>query len=212
MFETYALVKDHINARRDSLSDDFTSIMIRQQMEGLLSEEELVLQGISILQASVENTIHQMGLTVATLLEQPDRWRALCAKPESVAVAIEETIRLQPRFNTVFRHAPAAVEFEGVTIPADSWVFVSIRSANRDEAMFEDADAFRIGRPRSRALMFGGGPYNCLGQTLARLEISETIRAVMARCPDIRMLGEWTTKSSNAVTEVSRMRVELTPA
>ena len=212
VWESYALVKDHIDARRNNLGDDFTSIMIRQQMEGLLSEEELILQGMSILQASVENTIHQMGLTFATLLERPERWREVCDKPQTVPVAIEETIRLHPRFGTVFRYAPAAVEFEDITIPGDSWVYVSIRSANRDDKMFEDADDFRLGRPRARALMFGGGPYNCLGQSLARLEISETLRAVMARCPDIRMLGEWTRKSSNAVTEVSQLRVALTPA
>lgn len=209
VWESYALVKDHIDARRNNLGDDFTSIMIRQQMEGLLSEEELILQGMSILQASVENTIHQMGLTFATLLERPDRWRAVCDKPEVIPVAIEETIRLHPRFGTVFRYAPAALEFEDTTIPGDSWVFVSIRSANRDETMFEAAADFRLGRPRARALMFGGGPYNCLGQSLARLEINETLRAVMARFPDIRMLGEWTMKSSNAVSEVSRLRVAL---
>ena len=58
--------------------------------------------------------------------------------------------------------------------------------------------------------MFGGGPYNCLGQTLARLEVSETIRAIMNCFPNIRMLGEWTTFDTNAVSETSSLRVCLT--
>jgi cytochrome P450 len=209
VLESYTLVEEHFDARRNSLGDDFTSVMIRQQLAGLLSRDELVLQGMSILQASIENTVNQLGLTFATLLERPDRWRALCANPELIPVAIEETIRLNPRFGTVFRLAATDLQLEDLTIPADSWVFVSVRAANRDESMFENANEYRLGRPRARALMFGGGPYNCLGQSLARLEISETLRAVMARFPNIRMRGGWNTKASNAVTEIATLRVAM---
>jgi cytochrome P450 len=104
------------------------------------------------------------------------------------------------------------VQLEDLTVPGGTWVFVSVRAANRDEGMFDNADDYRLGRPRARALMFGGGPYNCLGQSLARLEITETLRAVMARFPKIRMRGSWQTKSSNAVTEVASLRVALNPA
>jgi cytochrome P450 len=212
VLESYALVEEHIDARRDNLGDDFTSVMIRQQLAGMLSREELVLQGMSILQASIENTVHQLGLTFATLLEDPGRWQELCANPERIPVAIEETIRLNPRFGTVFRLASEQVQLEDLTIAGGSWVFVSVRAANRDEGMFEHAEEYRLGRPRARALMFGGGPYNCLGQSLARLEISETLRAVMARFAKIHMRGTWQTKMSNAVTEVATLRVTMEPA
>jgi cytochrome P450 len=207
--ELYQLVARNFDARRDNLTDDFTSLMIRQQLDGLLTSDELVLQGMSILQASIENTVHQLGLTFATLLEQPQRWGSIVERPELISGAIEETIRLNPRFGTVFRLAASDVQLEGVTIPAGSWVYVSIRSANRDESAYENADEFSLQRPRTRSIMFGGGPYNCLGQSLARLEISETIHAVMARFPKLRMRGQWQTHESNAVTEVSHFQVEL---
>jgi cytochrome P450 len=208
-FEVYDVVARQFEARRNNLTDDFTSLMIRQQLDGLLSEEELVLQGMSILQASIENTVHQLGLTFATLLEQPSRWQALCANPGLIPAAIEETIRLHPRFGTVFRLAPTDVVLEDQLIPAGCWVYVSIRAANRDATMFDRPDEFLLDRPRSRTLMFGGGPYNCLGQTLARLEINETIQAVMTRFPKIQMHGLWGTHVSNAVTEVANLRVGL---
>jgi cytochrome P450 len=209
VMESYALVEEHIDARRDNLGDDFTSVMIRQQLAGMLSRDELVLQGMSILQASIENTVHQLGLTFATLLEDPNRWQELCASPERIPMAIEETIRLNPRFGTVFRLASEQVQLEDVTITGGSWVFVSVRAANRDEGMFEHAEEYQLGRPRARALMFGGGPYNCLGQSLARLEITETLRAVMARFAKVRMRGTWQTRMSNAVTEVATLRVAM---
>ena len=211
LLESYTLIEQHIDARRKTLGDDFTSVMIRQQLDGLLSRDELVLQAMSILQASIENTVHQLGLTFATLLEQPARWRALVARPDLIPVAIEESIRINPRFGTVFRLASTDAQLEDRTIPAGSWVFVSVRAANRDESMFERAEEYVLGRPRSRALMFGGGPYNCLGQSLARLEITETLRAVMARFPDIHLRGEWKAKTTNAVTEVAALRVATVP-
>jgi cytochrome P450 len=212
LHESYSLLEQHIDARRQTLGDDFTSVMIRQQLDGLLSREELVLQAMSILQASIENTVHQLGLTFATLLEQPARWRELAANPELIPAAIEETIRLNPRFGTVFRLASTDAQLEDQTIPAGAWVFVSVRAANRDAGMFERAEEYVLGRPRSRALMFGGGPYNCLGQSLARLEITETLRAVMARFPDIHIRGKWQTRVTNAVTEVAALRVAMVPA
>jgi cytochrome P450 len=208
-FELYRLVASNFDARRNNLTDDFTSLMIRQQLDGLLTQEELVLQGMSILQASIENTVHQLGLTFATLLEQPQRWSGVVERPEQIAGAIEETIRLNPRFGTVFRLAASDTKLDDVTIPGGSWVYVSIRSANRDESVYENADEFSLQRPRTRSIMFGGGPYNCLGQSLARLEISETIHAVMTRFPKLRMSGQWQTHMTNAVTEVSQLQVEL---
>jgi len=207
--ESLDFARDNIESRRKNLGDDFTSVMIRQQMEGMLTEEELVYEAVSILQASIDNTVHQIGLVFGTLLEDPERWRQVVANPKLIPVAIEEVLRLRPRFGTIFRYAPDAVEFEGLTIPANSWVFVSVRSANRDADMFEAPDDFRFGRPPVRALMFGAGPYNCLGQTLARLEIREAVRAVAERFPNARLLGDWTRRDSNAVTETSHLRLAL---
>jgi cytochrome P450 len=209
VWQGHDFVRAHMEARRNNLGDDFTSAMIRLQMEGMMSEEELIIQGMSLLQASIDNTVHQLGMVMGSLLEDRSRWEQVLAQPSLIAAAGEETYRLRPRFGTVFRYARHAVDYEDITIPADSWVFVSVRSAGRDETMFDDADSFRFGRPPSRALMFGNGPYNCLGQTLARLEIGEALRAIVARFPNIRMLGDWSTFDTNAVSETSHLRVSL---
>jgi len=202
-------IQEHIEARRDNLGDDFTSALIRLQLQGLISPDDLILQALGILQASIDNTVHQMGLTFGTLLEDRSRWSALVQQPSLAANAIEETFRLRPRFGTIFRYARDPVHYEDILIPADSWVYVSVRSAGRDADRFEDPDTFRLGRPAAKALMFGNGPYNCLGQTLARLEIGEVVRAVLARYPNIRLLDEWRTFDTNAVSETAHLRVSL---
>lgn len=209
LWKAYDFNEKHIEARRANLGDDFTSALIRLEMEGLVPTEELVLHGMTILQASIDNTVHQIGLTFQTLLEDRSRWEQLVAQPSLAGPAAEETYRLRPRFGTIIRYAPEAVPYEDVVIPADSWIYVSVRSAGRDEDKFDDPDSYRLGRPPVRALMFGNGPYDCLGMTLVRLEMIEALKAVINRFPNIRMLDEPRTFDANAVTEVTHLRVAL---
>jgi cytochrome P450 len=208
--ETYEFVRRHLDERRRAgLGDDFTSIMIRQQMEGRQSEEELIFEGIALLQASIDNTVHQIGLVLGTLLEAPDRWRALCADPALVPAAVEEAMRLNPRFGTVFRHAPTATTLGDIPIPEDSWVFVSVRAANLDPEQFPEPEDFRLDRGTKRALQFGGGSYSCLGQVMARTEAREVVAALSARFPAAGLAGEWSRRVTNAVTETSHLRASL---
>ena len=209
---TYDFVARHLEERRRTgLGDDFTSIMIRQQMEGKQSEEELVFEGIALLQASIDNTVHQIGLVLGTLLEDAHRWRAVCDEPTLVPAAVEEAMRLNPRFGTIFRYAPADTALGEFPIAADSWVFVSLRSANLDPLQFDDPEAFRLDRGTKRALQFGGGPYSCLGQVMARTEIHEVVAALSARFRQAGLSGEWSRTVTNAVTETKSLRARLRP-
>lgn len=210
VWQSRAFVEAHLAARRAAPGDDFASWMIRQQEEGLLTEEELVIQSMALLQASIDNTVHQLGLSFGTLLENPDRWKAIVARPQATAAAVEETFRLRPRFGTIFRYAAAPVRIDDVTIPGDSWVYVSTRSAGRDETMFDAADSFKLDRSPVRPLMFGGGSYDCLGQTLARLELAAMVGAIRRRFPGIRLADTWRTFDTNAVSETAHLRVSLT--
>lgn len=200
---TRDFVREHLGARRrDGLGDDFASIMIRQQIEGFQTEDELIYEGIALLQASVDNTVHQLGLVLGVLLSDPARWQSIVEDPARIPTAIEEAMRLAPRFNTIFRQASEATELNGHALRAGDWVFVSTLAANRDPERFPDPQAFRLDRRMVRALQFGGGPYSCLGQTLARIELQEAVAALAHRFPHLSMQGSWTCHVTNAVTEV----------
>jgi len=58
-------------------------------------------------------------------------------------------------------------------------------------------------------LQFGAGPFNCLGQTLARLELYELVKALRERYPSMQMIGDWTAHHTNAITEATHLRVSL---
>jgi cytochrome P450 len=209
LYESLAFVAEHIAARREDLGDDFTSAMIRQQLDGKLTEDEVLHEAAALLQASVDNTVHQIGIVFGQLLSERSRWESVLADQELVPQAVEESIRLRPRFNTIFRQADGDVEFRDQVFEDGSWVFVSVRATQRDPRVFPDPAEFRLDRPTHRAMMFGGGPYNCLGQHLARMEFHETLKAVQRRFPAARLVDDWAVHETNAVTEVTHLRAAL---
>jgi cytochrome P450 len=208
-WEGMAFLKEHIEARRSNLGDDFTSELIRCEQQGMITPQETLSVAMSLLIASMDNTMHQLGLTFGTLLEDRTRWEQVLERPAAIPQAAEETFRLCPRFNVIMRHASHEITLEGFTFPAGSWVAIATRSAGRDETKFENPDQFVLGRPASKALQFGGSNYSCLGATLARLEVGEMMRTIARRFPKIRMIGDWKADMGPMVTECEKLRVSL---
>ena len=208
-FEGLDFMRKHIDARRDNLGDDFTSELIRCEQGGMVTPEETVAIAMSLLIASMDNTMHQIGLTFGTLLEDRFRWEKVLAKPSAAPQAAEETFRLLPRFGVITRHASEELTVDGFTFPAGSWIAISTRSAGRDELRFDAPDEFRLDRPASKALQFGGNHYSCLGATLARLEISQAIKIIAERFPNIHMIGDWKHHVGPMTSEAEELRVSL---
>jgi cytochrome P450 len=209
-WEGLAFLREHIEARRSNLGDDFTSELIRCEQQGMMNPDETMSVAMSLLMASMDNTMHQLGLTFGTLLEDRSRWEQILARPTAAAQAAEETFRLCPRFNVIWRHASTDLTIDGFTFPAGSRVAISTRSGGRDESKFAAPNEFRLGRPASKSLQFGAASFSCLGATLARLEISEMIRIIAERFPKIRLIGDWKAAIGPMVTECEHLRVALT--
>ncbi len=207
--ESEDFIRTYVDRRRGDLGDDFTSALIREQDAGNLTESEVVGTGVGLLQASIDNTVHQIGLALGTLLEEPARWARVVADRDLIGPAIEEVIRLRPRFGTIFRIAADDLELNGLEVQEGGAVFVSVRAGQRDPRRFEEPDAFRLDREPSPPLMFGNGPYSCLGQHLARMEVRALLEAMAERFPDARLSAPMTQEDFDAVTEVSELRGTL---
>ena len=77
---------------------------------------------------------------------------------------------------------------DGVTIPKGDRVVAMLRSANRDEEVFDNPFTFDIGRTENPHVTFGGGgPHHCLGAMLARAEIRAVLDELLCRADDIRL-------------------------
>ena len=71
-------------------------------------------------------------------------------------------------------------------------VLLSFPAANRDPAMFPDADKVIIDRKENRHAAFGLGIHRCVGSNLARLEMTVAVEELLKRIPEFRLAGEVT--------------------
>jgi cytochrome P450 len=85
----------------------------------------------------------------------------------------------------------------GVEIAAGQQALVGIAAANRDPAVFDNPDQFRLTRTGPAPLTFGYGAHYCLGAALARLETTIALRQILARTP--RLAGSVTWRDTPAI-------------
>jgi cytochrome P450 len=132
--------------------------------------------------------------------EQIERFRG----DESVrSTAVEEVLRWSSPVAFWTRSTKVDVEMDGITIPRGERVVAMLRSANRDEEVFDDPFTFDIGRAENPHVTFGGGgPHHCLGAMLARAEIRAVLDELLCRADDIA-LGQATVAYPNLTNNMS---------
>ena len=81
----------------------------------------------------------------------------------------------------------------GGFVPGEKVLFWEA-SANRDEEVFDDPNAFDIRRDPNPHLALGRGVHYCLGANLARLEMRVVFEELLGRFPQIEQSAdvEWT--------------------
>ena len=85
------------------------------------------------------------------------------------------------------RTATKDVEVAGQLVTAGQKVACLMGSANRDAAVFENADTFDVGRDPNPHVGFGLGIHFCLGAPLARLEGQIAIGTLASRMPGLEL-------------------------
>lgn len=153
-----------------------------------LSEQELLHNCIFILNAGHETTTSLIGHGVHLLLSHPGELARLRAEPGLIETAVEEFLRYESPVQMGNRRTTETMEIGGVTIPADTYLHLSIAGANRDPLEFADPDTVDIVRTPNRHLAFGAGKHICLGLTLGRIEAQIAIGQLVQRFPRLRQI------------------------
>jgi cytochrome P450 len=135
--------------------------------------------------ALVLNVLHR-------LLERRELFEQVRANPNLVAAAIDESLRFEPPAIGMFRETTCPVTIGEDSIPAGARVLYSTMSANRDPAVYDDPDSFRLDRKPSATaphLAFGNGAHFCPGAWTARLEARIALEIIIDRLPKLRLAG-----------------------
>ena len=101
--------------------------------------------------------------------------------------ALEEFIRFDAPLHYFERTATADLELGGVAIKEGQKIVSLLGSANRDEAVFEDADSMNLLRDPNPHIGFGAGIHFCIGAPLARLEMGISLPELFKRFPQLQL-------------------------
>ena len=153
-----------------------------------LSEDELVAMVFLLLAAGHETTLHQIALSVLTLLDHPQQLGELTADWGLADSAAQELLRYVS-FAQVSkpRYAREDTQFHGQPIRRGQMIFACLAAANSDPGAFDDPDRLDIRRQPNRHLAFGAGIHVCLGAKLAQVETAIALRRLFTRFPRLQL-------------------------
>ncbi|MFF3643683.1 cytochrome P450 [Streptomyces sp. NPDC002564] len=176
--------------RRAAPRDDIVSLLTQVRVGGVpLTDEEVILNCYSLIIGGDETTRLALVGGVAALLAHPEQWARYQAGDIGTESAVEEVLRWTSPTLHVARTAGTDLVVRGREIAAGDIVTLWNASANRDEAAFEEPDAFRLDRTPNRHLTFAYGTHFCLGAFLARAEISAVLGDMRELVADLGPAG-----------------------
>lgn len=196
--------------RRRRPAGDLVSALVAADVDGRgLTPRELGAFFSLLLVAGVETTRNAMAHGLALLTEHPEQ-RALLEEDfdRYADGAMEEIVRHSTPIIQFRRTVAAECELGGHVFRPGEKTVLFYASANRDERVFDDPDAFDITRSPNPHLGYGGGgPHHCLGAHLARQEMKALFRELLSRPGAVWAAGPAELVDSSFDNRVRAMRV-----
>jgi len=193
-------------------SDNLAAALVNAELDGRkLDEMEFNFFFLLLLIAGNETTRTVTSNGMIALLDHPDQLRDLQNDQSLIPSAVEEILRFAPAVHTFRRTAMAETELRGQKIQPEHKLLLWYPSANRDEEIFDQPDAFNIRRSPNDHVAFGFGEHYCLGANLARLELQEIFRGITTRLHGMERVAPPRRLRSCFINGVKEMQVTFRP-
>lgn len=191
--ELVTYVTEWVKRRRSAGHDDgslLDHLMSVRAGDSPLTDEEIALDGYSLLLGANVTTPHTVSGTVLALVERPEQFAKAQADPPLVPNLVEEGLRWTSAACNFMRYAVGDTRIGGGTVPAGGAVVAWIGSANRDGSQFTDPHTFDVTRNAKGQVALGFGPHYCVGAPLARMTLRVFFEELLQRFGSIELDGE----------------------
>jgi len=186
--------------RRAKPGNDHVSALLAVGSDGgrALTEAELLEYLFIFINGTGITAVAAIGNGVELLARHPEQRAKLVADPSLIPNAFKEMNRLEGPTHESTRITTREVTVAGVTLPANTPVFLMWGAADLDERQFASPEEFDISRDGSQSLAMGIGEHFCYGGYLARLEARIFFEELLAVMPDftlsapaVRIMSTW---------------------
>jgi cytochrome P450 len=162
-------------------------VFLEAEIDGQpLTDREIVTQLHFMLQAGVHTTRGFLTHLMNRLVQDPEILPALRADAGLIPQYLEESLRHDAPVQRTTRLCTRDTTIDDVAIRTGEWVEMGIASANRDDLVYEDSQAFSLQRPDPRRhLAFGAGSHVCPGAALARREGAIALQVLLERVSQV---------------------------
>ncbi|MWA02137.1 cytochrome P450 [Actinomadura sp. LD22] len=202
-------LRELARSRRRDPRDDLISALAQVVDEGdRLTEDELIGTCVLLLNAGHEATVNATGNGWWALFRNPGELERLRDDISLVPTAVEELLRYDTPAPMFERWVLEDMTVAGVDIPRGAEVALQFASANRDPAVFADPDRLDLARDPNPHITFGLGIHYCLGAPLARIELTESLSALLRLAPGLRPASEPEWKPGFVLRGLQALHVE----
>ena len=164
------------------------SLLALAEVDGEQLPEEILISFLrQLVNAGGDTTYRATSVLLTGLLTQPDQLDAIRQDRSLIPQAIEEALRWDGPVLIATRTPTMDTELCGVQHTGRRLPVGGLGLGQPRSARFENPDRFDIFRKKQRNFGFAFGAHVCIGQHLARIEMTRALNAILDRLPNIRL-------------------------
>lgn len=213
MTENHAATRSGDRSRAAAVADAFDAIVFRQvqrrrQMGGAAPRDpttellSVTVNGALLRDADIVSILRNwtagdlssmaaaVGVVVCFLATHGDVQESLRGDPGNLAGAVDEMLRIDDPFLVSRRVTTAETRVGDYELEQGKRIYLNWTSANRDETVFGDPDAWRPEEHAAHNLVYGTGVHVCPGRPLATLELVVAVQTLLGMTARIELAGD----------------------
>jgi linalool 8-monooxygenase len=211
--EFFAFAQELFERRRREPGNDLASVLANATIDGVaVPFNEFIANLILTLVGGNETTRNSLSHSVIAFAENPDQWEKVRRDPQVLRTAVREMVRFSSPVMHMRRTATADTSIGGKKIAKGDKVVMWYASGNRDESVFDRANAFDVSRGNIPQIGFGSGQHACVGFRLAEMQLKIAFEQLASRVRNFEVVARPRRFRSNFINGLKNLDVRLSPA